>query len=180
MRTVKAFVDTSIVNRILDIEVVKPKDLKWEEDREYLFKIINNYIEKNIVQFIVNPSVKQEIKKTSDPRRREQLLALYNQFHFTAYNTTIFPFTLPATLLSKEQKEMLQLLTSIMPKGFKRDEKIFADAIFNSQIEVLLTTDEEHLANDRFRNLLMNKGFDKKIKVFTPKEFFEYLQKEGV
>ena len=36
--------------------------------------------------------------------------------------------------------------------------------------------DESHLANDRFRNRLKSIELDKKIKVFTPKEFFEYLQ----
>jgi predicted nucleic acid-binding protein len=176
MRTVKAFVDTSIVNRILDIEVVKPKDPKWEEDREYLLKILENYVEKGAVQFIVNPSVKQEVENTPDPPKKKKLLASFSQFRFTPYNKTTFPFTFPAYFVTEEEKRQLEDLSKQI-SGFAKDKKIFLDAMANSQAEVLLTTDREHLANEKLRNCLRTKGLDKQIKVFTPKEFFEYLQK---
>lgn len=181
MRTVKAFVDTSTVNRILDIKAEKPNDRKWEEDREYLSRIIKNYVNKGIVQLFVNPSVGREVRNTKkDPQRKNRLLALFERLDFTPNHKTVFPIVLsdehPATFLSEEEKKTLEELYGDIP-SFRKDEKIFADAVFNSQIGVLLTTDEEHLANDRLRNRLMNKGLDKKVKVFTPKEFFEYLQK---
>ena len=182
MRTVKAFVDTSTVNRILDIKVEKPNDRKCEEDREYLSKIIKNYVKKGIVQLFVNPSVEREIRNTKkDPQRKNRLLALFKRLDFAPNHKTVFPIVLsnehPATFLSEEEKKTLEELFGDIP-SFRKDEKIFADAVFNSQIEVLLTTDEAHLANDKFRNRLKNKGLDKKVKVFTPKEFFEYLQRE--
>ena len=93
-----------------------------------------------------------------------------------AYNKTIFPFVLPATFVASEEKETLKQLFEGLPKEFEKDEKIFADAVFNQQIELLLTADRKHLANDRFRNRLESLGLDKKIKVFTPKELFEYLK----
>lgn len=180
MKTINAFVDTSTVNRILDIEVQKPNDRKWEENRACLSKIINNYCKRGDVQLFVNPSVEREIKNTKrDPQRRNRLLALFNRLQFTGNHKTVFPIILsdehPVTFLSEEEKKTLKELYEDIA-SFQKDEKILADAVFNPQIEVLLTVDEEHLANDKFRNLLKSKGLDKKIKVFTPKEFLDYLQ----
>ncbi len=176
MRIVKVFVDTSTVNRILDIKVQKSDDV-WEEDREYLSKIFECYVEKGNVQLIVNPSVKREIENTVRPRRRKELLALFNNFHFTPHNKTMFPFVFPATFFIEGEKETMERLYRGIP-SFSKDERIFVDAVFNSQIEVLLTTDRAHLANDVFRTRLKNGGLDTKIKVFTPRECFDYLQKE--
>lgn len=184
MKTINTFVDTSTVNRILDIEVVKPNDHKWEEDRQYLSKIIKNYVKKGIVQLFVNPSVEREIRNTKkDPQRKNRLLALFKRLEFTPNHKTVFPIVLsdehPATFLSEEEKKTLEELSRDIPSFKKDDVKIFADAVFNSQIEVLLVPHEEHFLKGRFRNFLENKGLDKKIKVFTPKEFYEYLQKVG-
>ena len=177
MRTIGVFVDTSTVNRVLDMDMDKKlRDSMDEEDRLYLSKIVEQYVKNDIVRLIVNPTVKQEIKKTPDLQRRDDLLMKFNQFHFTSYNKTIFPFVFPATFLVSKEKETLKQLFESLPKGFKKDEKIFADAVFNQRIELLLTADREHLANDRFHNRLESIGLDKKIRVFTPKELFEYLK----
>ena len=177
MKTINTFVDTSTVNRILEIDTVEVKDPVYEEDRLYLSKIKENYVEKGIVQFIVNPSVKQEIENTSKPQRKERLLALFDQFHFTSYNKTIYPFTYPAYYVTEEEERGLGELSERI-KGFEKDEKIFLDAVANSQVEVSLSTDREHLACIKVRDYLVNKGLDTEIKIFTPKEFYEYLQKE--
>ena len=176
MRTIKVFVDTSTVNRILDVEESRPENLPYEEDRKYLPKILENYVNKDIVQLFVNPSVKLEIENTPDPQRRGQLLDVYNQFHFTSHNKTIFGFSFSAIFVKNEEELMLEELRTKI-KDFDKDAKPFLDAVSNSQIEVLLTTDREHLANEKLRNFLRSKGLDKKVKVFTPKEFFEYLEK---
>ena len=175
MRTIGVFVDTSTVNRVLDMDK-EIHDSRGEEDRLYLSKIVKQYVKNDVVRLIVNPTVKQEIKKTTNLQRRDDLLMMFNQFHFTSYNKTIFPFVFPATFLVSEEKKTLKQLFEGLPKGFKKDEKILADAVFNQQIELLLTADRKHLANDRFRNRLESVGLDKKIKVFTPKELFEYLK----
>ena len=89
-----------------------------------------------------------------------------SQYHFTPYNKTIFPFTFPAHFVSKEEEGMMEELCRKVP-GFEKDEKIFLDAVSNSGVKVLLTTDRQHLAN---------KGLNEyRISVFTPKQFFEYL-----
>jgi len=71
----------------------------------------------------VNPTVKQEIKKTPDLQRRDDLLMRFNQSHFTSYNKSIFPFVFPATFLVSEEKETLKQLSEALPKEFKKDEK---------------------------------------------------------
>lgn len=177
MRNIAIFLDTSTVNRFLDMDMDnKLRNSTDEEDRLYLFKIVEQYVKHDIVSLIVNPTVKQEIEKTSDPQRRDDLLARFSQFHFTSYNKTIFPFRFPATFLASEEKETLKQIFEDLPKKFKKDKKILADTVFNQQIELLLTTDRRTLANDRLRNSLESVGLDKKIKVFTPKELFEYLK----
>jgi len=175
MRTVNVFVDTSTVNRILRIEEEQPNNQKWEEDREYLSKIIENYVRKGIVQLFVNPSVKQEIEATPDSQKREQLLALFNQYHYTPYNKWIFPIVFPVHFVTKEEKKELEELCKEI-KGFEQDEKIFLDAVSNSEVEVLLTTDREHLARKEICDYLKGKGLDKKMLVCTPKKFYEHLQ----
>ncbi|MBI4267895.1 MAG: hypothetical protein HY662_03820 [Chloroflexi bacterium] len=175
MKTINVFLDTSIVNRILDINCDKPDQREYEEDREYLPKIIENYVRKDVVQFFVNPSVKQEIEETSNLQRKMELLALSSQFHFTPFNKTVFPFVFPATFVIEEEKRMLEELRTNI-KGFGKDAKIFIDAVANSQVEVLLTTDREHLACIKLHDYLTVKGLGVEIKIFTPKEFFEHLQ----
>lgn len=177
MRIINVFADTSIVNRILEIAISEVRDALYEEDRLYLSKIKENYVDKGIVQLIVNPSVKIQIENTSDPTKKERLLALFDQFHFTPYNKTIFPFTFPAYFITEEEKRALKELRNKI-KGFGRDEKIFLDAVANSQVEVLLTTDREHLACVKLHTYLADKGLD--IEIFTPRELYEDLKKQGL
>ena len=175
MKTIGVFVDSSIVNRILEIGTSEVKDASYEEDRIYLSKIMG-YVEKGIVKLIVNPSVKHEINKTSNHTRREELLDIFNQFHFTSYNKTIFPFVFPVRFVTPEEKIVLGELRKTI-KGFSKDAKIFLEATANSQVEILLTTDRKHLACLKLRDYITDKGLDTEIKIFTPKEFYGYLSK---
>jgi len=76
--------------------------------------------------------------------------------------------------LTTEEKELLNKLYAELPK-FRKDEKVLGDALFNPNIEILLTTDEEHLANAKFRRLLIEMGLDDRLRIFTPIEFIYYL-----
>jgi predicted nucleic acid-binding protein len=176
MKTIGVFVDTSTVNRILRINEKREKDNKWEEDREYLMKIFQQYLESSVVRFIVNPTVKTEIEDTKDPQERMRLLKKFEEYHFTSYNLTIFPFTFPATFITEEQSKTLEQLIHGIPK-FEKDKKIFLDALNNAQVEYLLTTDRKHLVNDTFRRRVKKKGLDKYIRICKPKELYEHLQK---
>jgi predicted nucleic acid-binding protein len=179
MDIVKVFVDTSIVNRILELDFNYKKNTIYEEDKIYILKIKKEFVDTNRVQLIVNPSVKREIKNTADIQRRGKLLALFKQFQFTEYNKTIFPFTFPATFLTDNEKPMLRELEKKI-KGFKKDAKIFLDAVSNEKIEILLTTDRKHLACVKLNEYIYTEGLDKKIRIFTPKEFYEYLRSKYI
>ncbi|MFC2002320.1 hypothetical protein ACFLUZ_07490 [Chloroflexota bacterium] len=177
MKTVKVFVDTSTVNRILEVDI-KKSDPKYEEDRFYLFRIMQEYVEKGFVQLFVNPSVKHEVENTPDVDKKGKLLELFNKFHYTDFNKTIFPFTFPASFVTEEEKLMLEELRTKI-KDFSRDDKPFLDAVSNSDIDVLLTTDRKHLACIKLRSYISGKELDTEIKIFTPKEFYECLRKGG-
>lgn len=174
MRTIDVFVDTSTVNRMLLIKE-KRDNTNYEEDREYLTRIIEQYVESGVVRLIVNPTVRAEIEDTKDARLRARLLQEFEKCHFTPYNITIFPISFPVTFPSEEEVKTLKQVFQDIP-SFKKDERIFAEAAFKPQIEVLLTTDRKHLANEKLRSRIQKKGLDKKIKVCTPKELFEHLQ----
>ncbi len=75
-------------------------------------------------------------------------------------------------LLSKEQAEILDKICDY--PSLRKDKKIIADAAFCESIDILLTTDRNHLANKEF-NLQASKILD--LKIFTPKELFEYISK---
>jgi len=178
MRVINVFVDTSIVNRILEIDKSTVRHTIYEEDRLYISKIIG-YVKKGIVRLIVNPSVKHEIENATDPKRKRELLALFDQFHFTPYNKWIFPIVFPVHFVTKEEKVVLGELRKKI-KGFRKDAKIFLDAAANSQVEILLTTDRQHLACIELRDYIADKKLDTEIKIFTPKELYEYLKRLGL
>ena len=59
--------------------------------------------------------------------------------------------------------------------SLRKDRKIIADAAFCKSIDILLTTDRNHLANKEF-SLQILKILD--LKIFTPKELFEHISKK--
>jgi len=135
------FVDTCIINRVLDLEA-SPSDLKWQEDRRYLQRLVNGPVACGTMTLFVNPSVISQIEATKDPERRNALLSVAKQFKFTEFNMSIFPFTFPVWFLSAAQKAEIQRLCMDHP-ALANDEKILADSAFNENIDVLLTTDKE-------------------------------------
>ena len=174
MRTVGVFVDTCVVNRLLDIDKPEPDDPNYEEDRSYLTKIVENGIDRGAIRPFVNPTVRTEIDGTPDPARRQQLLEQFRRLHFAPFTTTVFPIHFPATFLTPVEKKVLE---DILPSLGRKDLKVFADAMCSNRVEIILTTDRKHLANDKLRGLLREKDIDRKILVFTPKELHEHLQR---
>jgi predicted nucleic acid-binding protein len=174
MKITNVFIDTSTVNRIKDLDV-KKNNIKYEEDRQYLSKIMQEYVVQNLVEFFVNPSIKHEIDNTSDANTRKDLVEVFNKFHYTEYNKTIYPFHFPAWYVTEEEKLVLDEL-KVKIKNFEKDAKPFLDAISNSQVNILLTTDRKHLACVELRGYLTQNNLETSIQIFTPKEFYEYLQ----
>lgn len=161
------FVDTATVNRILDIKHQWTQNPLYEEDRTCLSQIVEQYVRKGLVRLIVNPSVEREINNTKSRKRRQQLLNTFSQLSFTPYNKTVFPFAFPAHFVTEEEKAMLDGIRRGI-SGFEKDEKMFLDALSNSEVDVLLTTDRQHLAD---------KGLDAYgLLIFTPKQLLTHLQ----
>jgi predicted nucleic acid-binding protein len=178
MAEIGVFVDTSMVNKMLSINEERPNDPTHEEDRAYLGLIIQQYAETGKVRLWVNPTVQYEIEKTPSLEERCRLQEQLKKFRFTSFSTTVFPIVFGpdgATFLTDQQKEKLETLYQDIPK-YKQDEKVFADAAFNSSIQFLLTGDRNHLAKKRFRDRVQELGLHKEVRVFTPKELFEYLR----
>ena len=111
------------------------------QDAKYLELILREYVNADKVTLFVNPSVKQQINNTTVEKRRSELLVKFNELHFTELNLTIFPFHFPAQFISDEQATVIQQLCTEHP-SLIRDQKIIADAAFDSFIDVLLTTDK--------------------------------------
>ncbi|MDD3421223.1 MAG: hypothetical protein PHS47_02845 [Methanocellales archaeon] len=67
MKKLNIFLDTCIVNYILDLDN-EPRSgaTHDEEDKRYLGKILNLYPKEGKIIFFVNPSVKAEINNTKD------------------------------------------------------------------------------------------------------------------
>lgn len=163
------FLDTSIVNRVLDINT-PPADSTYEEDRYFLRKILDICSKNERINLYVNPSVKMELEKTQDEERRRKLLDVFKKCNFMPFSKTVLPFTLPATLLSEKEAKTLKDFCSEVP-SLKADKKIIADAAFCKAIDILLTTDREHLARKEIQI--------KHFRIFTPKQLFDYLRKHA-
>jgi len=162
----RIFLDTSILHRISRIDVENPDDPLYEEDRVYLRKLSGMHLKSDDIEFYVNPSVKSEIDATRNQDRRRQLQELFEKYRFIPFNKTIFPFTFPVTFITRDEVGTLGRLCRDNP-GLKKDQKIIADAAFSQNMDILLTTDRKHLADRGIR--IMH------LKIFTPKELFEYL-----
>lgn len=161
---VNVFVDTCIVNRVLDLEKSRP-DHQWQEDRKYLLELQRGPVASGIIKLFINPSVMSQVKATEEPERREALINIATRFKFTEFNMTIFSFRFPARFLSPAQKAKIQQLCTGHPNLIP-DEKILADSAFNEGMDVLLTTDR-HLAK------LQQLGT---VKIMLPKELWEYCE----
>ena len=157
------FIDTCIVNYVLDLEESRT-DPKWQEDTEHLKRLLDGPVTHGNMKFIINPTVIRQVKATDDADRREALLSVVQEFKFTEFNVTIFPFSFPARFLSTEQKVEIQKLCRDHPK-LARDKKILADSAFNDMIDILLTSDHK----------LARQGAQiGRVRVMLPKELWVY------
>lgn len=163
------FVDTSIVNRLLDLEEYRENDPNWQEVVKYLKLLLDGPVAGGSVALYVNPSVKREIENTKVECRKTRLLSTFHQLHFTEFNLTIFPFNFPARFISDEQEQYVRDLCTQHP-ALSRDQKVIADAAFSNSMDYLLTAD---------RNLAHQVGQVGKVKFVLPKELYERLTKSN-
>ncbi|MFC1905529.1 hypothetical protein ACFLXL_01830 [Chloroflexota bacterium] len=134
------FVDTSIVNNLLDLNETRLADATWEANIKFIRILINGPVASGKMSLYVNPSVKHQINSTPNKERRDGLLLKFEEFKFEEFNLTIFPFSFPARFIAKEQGELIDNLCKKYP-NLEKDRKIIADAAFNDKIDFLLTTD---------------------------------------
>lgn len=99
------FIETSIVNNVLDLEERRPNETTGQENVKYLKLLLSGPVATGDMTFYVNPSVRWQINNTKDEQRKEGLLAKLKEFQFTEFNLTIFPFHFPAKFISKEQSD---------------------------------------------------------------------------
>ena len=79
MKKLKIFLDSCIINYILDLDDKPMLGATYdEEDKRYLGKILNLYSKEGKINFFVNPSIKTEINNTKDNSRREKLIEVFN------------------------------------------------------------------------------------------------------
>jgi hypothetical protein len=161
------FLDTSIVNRILQIEEART-DARWEQDRFFLDRLLNGPISKGTMAFLVNPTVMSQINDTPDIELRRKLNNVAKQFRFTEISMSIFPLHFPVRFLSEEQKSEIHNICSRY-HCLIRDRKILADAAFGGGIDVLLTTD---------RDLARKVPLIGKIFVMLPQKLWEFSNRE--
>ena len=69
------FVDTCIINRVLDLESSSP-DPKWEEDRKYLQRLVNGPVVCGGMTLFVNPSVISQLIMILNRLRQRRTLAV--------------------------------------------------------------------------------------------------------
>lgn len=192
MNTVNVFMDSSTANRIAELDDIiasrldkrKTSQPSYREDKYYLTKIVDDFVKKGTVRLYWNASVKREIENTVKAWKRNAVLRTVEDHSFAGYHSTTFPIVMsdenPATFLNGEQKQKLKDIYNDLPKKYLRDIKILADALFNPEIEFLLTTDRQHLANKRLRSRIEAKASINILKIRTPRELFEDLKDKGI
>jgi hypothetical protein len=165
-RLMNVFIDTSIVNYMLELNKPRPNDTTWQDNIKYIEQLINGPVANGDIIFYVNPSVNSQINNTKNKKRKMVLLSKFKEFKFKEFNVTIFPFRFPATFISKKQSTMLNDLCTKHP-ALSNDRKIIADSAFNKNIDVLLTTDT---------NLAHQVKHLDGVKFMLPKELWDLYQ----
>ena len=160
------FIDTSIVNCILDIEEDRPEDLIWQQDIKYIKLLLDGPVSRGEITFYVTPTVKWQIENTEDDKRRKGLQTIFEKFQFTEFNITVFPFHFPAKFISEEQGVLIEKICAEHPK-LSLDRKIIADSAFDDNIDILLTTD---------RKLARQVGQIGKVRFMLPRQLWDYIQ----
>ena len=159
------FIDTSIVNHVLDLEERRLGNKTWQENIKFLKFLLTGPVTNGDMTLYVNPSVMWQIENTRDEERKKALQTKCKEFQFAEFNLTVFPFRFPATFISEEQATLIEQLCKNHP-ALSKDRKIIADGAFNEKIDVLLTTDTD-LAH-QVRKL-------GKVKFMLPKELWESI-----
>ena len=118
------------------------------------------------MKLFINPTVISQIEATKDTERKDELLSAVQQFQFTEFNMTIFPFRFPAKFISEAQETEIQQLC-LTYSALERDKKILADSAFNESIDVLLTTD---------RDLALKAPQFSKVKAMLPKQLWDFFE----
>lgn len=184
MEVIKVLLDNDAANRIAELdEGIAQKsgksntpDPTYIEDRDYLRKIVECLEKRGIVQLYYNPLGQREAQDTKEEWKRRAVLREYEERYFTEYHSTIFPILLsddnPARFLTLEQKRMLDEIFNELPKKYQHDIKIVAEALFNPKIKFkyLLTCNTRHLAANKLRNKIKEKGLE--LKICTPRELY--------
>ncbi len=160
---INIFIDTSIVNNLLDLDKREHNDPTWEKNVRFLKILISGPVMSGEMVLYVNPSVKNQINDMNDIKRKEELLSKFGEFKFEEFNLTIFPFTFPATFIAQEHSDLIETICKEHSK-LESDRKIIADAAFNEKIHVLLTTD---------KNLAHQVRKIGKVRFFLPEELWE-------
>ncbi len=160
------FVDTSIVNYVLDLEEKRQNNPTKQEDIKYLKLLLGSPVATGDMTFYVNPSVKWQINNTPCKQRKEGLLTKFKEFQFIEFSSTSFPIVFPVVFMTEEQSALIKQLRTAHPK-LGRDAKIMADAAFNNNMDVLLTTDR------KLAHQVCQLG---KVKFMLPKELWDSYQ----
>ncbi len=74
------FLETSIVNNILDLEEKRQNNLTWQQNMKYLKLLLSKPVATGDMTFYVNPSVKWQINNTKVKQRKNRLLAKFKEF----------------------------------------------------------------------------------------------------
>lgn len=157
------FLDTSIVNYILDLENER-KDKIWQENIKYL-KLLKKAGANGAMIFIVNPTVMWQINNVTDENRKEKLIAKSKEFAFEDFTLFFFPLTFPLFFPTPEQIQNIETICKKHPK-LEDDKKIIADACFNENIDILLTVDKDLSGQEKIG----------KVKIMLPKQLWDYYE----
>ena len=153
------------MNDIIDIEDNLATNQVVQKNQKYLKLLLEGPVTKGTIAFYVNPGIMQQINQTPHIPRKERLLTKFRECHFTDFNLTIYPFAYPATYISKIRAAKVGDFVRFHP-GLKKDRKMIADAAFNNEIDVFLTTDK------RLAHQVQGIG---KVKFMLPEELCKLL-----
>ena len=160
------FLDTSIVNYSLALTEQRPGNLTWQKHIKYLKLILDGPVTTGDMTLYINPSVINQINDTVDEKLKAELLAKCREYRYEEFNLSIFPLHFPVTFISDEQAAFIEQICKEHP-GLTRDQKIIADAVFNDNIDVLLTTD---------RKLARQVHRVGKVKIMLPEDLWHLYQ----
>ncbi len=160
MKTLKIYLDTSVINFLFADDAPEKKEITLE--------FFNNFVSPQLYDVYVSNVVTAEIEATKDIEKKNKLLSVFDEY----------PIKFVSIQTSDEIDELVTqyINNKVIPENKIADASHIAISVIN-QMDILLSWNFRHLANinkERKVNIINLQNNYHQLRIITPMEVIDY------